>query len=168
MFIVVLSGIISLGLGVFYQQQLTNAAREAARYAAIHSATSQCPTTSWKQPNLSRLPDDFDLNNYFDCDPPDLRWPEMSAHARQKVFALNPSEVTFAACWSGYWDQAPNGYDAGPIDADGNANTSGTAPSPGSTHAQASTRWHVPHPQRPLLTTWPATWPQPMPPAPTR
>ena len=41
----------------------------------------------------------------------------MTAHARQKVFALNPSEVTFAACWSGYWDQAPNGYDAGPIDA---------------------------------------------------
>ncbi len=116
LFVVVLSGIISLGIGVFYQQQLTNAAREAARYAAIHSATSQCPTTSWRDPNLSRLPDDFDLNNYYACDPPDLQWPEMTDHARQKVFALNPNEVTFAACWSGYWDNTPNGWDAGPID----------------------------------------------------
>ena len=40
----------------------------------------------------------------------------MTAHARQKVFALNPDEVTFAACWSGYWDNTPNGWDAGPID----------------------------------------------------
>ena len=78
LFVVVLSGIISLGIGVFYQQQLTNAAREAARYAAIHSATSQCPTTSWRDPNLSRLPDDFDLNNYYACDPPYLQWPEMT------------------------------------------------------------------------------------------
>ncbi len=37
---------IVLGLGVFYQQELTNVAREAARYAAIHSATAQCPTVS--------------------------------------------------------------------------------------------------------------------------
>ena len=42
--IVMLFGIITLGIGVFYQQQITNAAREAARFAAIHSATSQCPT----------------------------------------------------------------------------------------------------------------------------
>jgi hypothetical protein len=123
LFVLVLSGIMTLGIGVFYQQQLTNAAREAARYAAIHSATSQCPTTSWKQPNLSRLPDDFDLNNYFDCDPPGLQWPEMSAHARQKVFALDASQVTFAACWSGYWDDTPNGWDAGAVDMDGTANT---------------------------------------------
>ena len=46
MLILMLMGIVTLGTGVFYQQQLTNAAREAARYAAIHSATSQCPTTS--------------------------------------------------------------------------------------------------------------------------
>jgi hypothetical protein len=120
--VIVLSGILTLGIGVFYQQQLTNAAREAARYAAIHSATSQCPTASWKDPNLSRLPDDFDLNNYYACDPPNLQWPEMTAHARGKVFALDASEVTFAACWSGYWDDTPNGWDAGPIDLDGNAN----------------------------------------------
>ena len=39
-------GIISTGLWVFYQQQLTNVAREAARYAAIHSSTAICPTAS--------------------------------------------------------------------------------------------------------------------------
>ena len=47
LFTMVLLGIVIFGIGVFYQQQLTNAAREAARYASIHSATSQCPTTSW-------------------------------------------------------------------------------------------------------------------------
>ena len=46
----VIGGIITLGIGVFYQQQLTNAAREAARYAAIHSETSQCPTRSNREP----------------------------------------------------------------------------------------------------------------------
>ena len=42
--IAALTGIITFGLGVFYTQQVTNAAREAARFAAIHSATAQCPT----------------------------------------------------------------------------------------------------------------------------
>jgi Flp pilus assembly protein TadG len=46
LFIMLLVGVIVLGVGVFYQQQLTNAAREAARYASIHSATAQCPTVS--------------------------------------------------------------------------------------------------------------------------
>lgn len=117
LFILVLSGIIIFGIGVFYQQQLTNAAREAARYASIHSATAQCPTTSWMTPALNRLPDDFDLDTYQRCDPPDLRWPQMTAHARSKVFGLNPGQVQFAACWSGYWDSDPTAhYDAPAVD----------------------------------------------------
>lgn len=123
LFTLVLGGIIVFGVGVFYQQQLTNAAREAARYASIHSATSQCPTTSWIQPALNRLPDDFEITTYDRCDPPDLRWPVMSAHARSKVFGLDASEVYFAACWSGYWDDNPTDYhDAPAIDMSDPAN----------------------------------------------
>lgn len=122
LFILVLAGIVTFGIGVFYQQQLTNAAREAARYAAIHSATSQCPTTSRLEPAPNRLPDDFDTNNYYSCDPPDLGWPMMTAHARSKVFGITASEVHFAACWSGYWDEDPTArYDA-PALSDGQPN----------------------------------------------
>ena len=46
LFLTIVLGVIVLGIGLFYQQQVTNAAREAARYAAIHSATSDCPTSS--------------------------------------------------------------------------------------------------------------------------
>jgi hypothetical protein len=123
LFIVVLSGIIIFGMGVFYQQQLTNAAREAARYASIHSATSQCPTSSWIAPALNRLPDTFELETYLTCDPPNLRWPVMTAHARSKVFGLDASNVHFGACWSGYWDEEPVDYhDAPAIAADGQPN----------------------------------------------
>lgn len=116
-FTLVLGGIIVFGIGVFYQQQLANAAREAARYAAIHSATSQCPTRSWIDPALNRLPADFELTSYEDCDPPSLNWPEMTEHARAKVFGLNPGAVFFSACWSGYWDDHPTDYwDAPAID----------------------------------------------------
>ena len=124
--IVLLMGIITLGTGVFYQQQLTNAAREAARYAAIHSATSQCPTTSWLQPNWSRIGPEIDQTTYYACDPPSLGWPEMTAHARENVWGLNRSEVRVSACWSGYWDEDPlvnpNSYDAAPRKPDGTAN----------------------------------------------
>lgn len=109
-----LGGIMTLGIGVFYQQQLTNAAREAARYAAIHSETSQCPTISNRDPHLSMLPSDYED---YDCDPPWLRWPEMTAHARSMVFGLDSSAVNFAACWSGYWDTDTNGWDAAPLKA---------------------------------------------------
>lgn len=115
---VMLAGILSLGIGVFYQQQLTNAAREAARYAAIHSETSQCPTVSNLEPHASMLPPDV---VDFDCDPPNLRWPEMTAHARDHVFGMNRAGVHFAACWSGHWDGA-SGWDAAPVKADGTAN----------------------------------------------
>ncbi|MEX0710688.1 MAG: TadE family protein [Chloroflexota bacterium] len=120
LFILTLAGIIIFGVGVFYQQQLTNAAREAARYAAIHSATSQCPTTSRLDPAWNRINDvNFDKNNYYSCDPPDLGWPIMTAHARSKVFGISASEVQFAACWSGYWDEDPVvRYDAPAINPD--------------------------------------------------
>jgi hypothetical protein len=107
LFILLLAGIIIFGVGVFYQQQLTNAAREAARYAAIHSATSQCPTRSWVTPNLNQLPVDFELDTYQDCDPPSTGWPEMTAHGRDAVFGIDRSQVFFSACWSGYWENPP-------------------------------------------------------------
>jgi hypothetical protein len=101
----VLAAIITFGIGIFYQQQLANAAREAARYAAIHSETSQCPTISNREPRENMLPPEIPD---FDCDPPHLRWPEMTAHARQHVFGLNRSGVHVAACWSGFWDGDPD------------------------------------------------------------
>ena len=94
---VLLGGIITLGIGVFYQQQLTNAAREAARFAAIHSATAQCPTTSWKEPNWSRLVLHPEINQVtYWCDPADLRWPEMTEHGRNAVWGLDRTAVHFA------------------------------------------------------------------------
>jgi hypothetical protein len=118
LFTLVLGGIFTLGVGVFYQQQVTNAAREAARYAAIHSATSQCPTSSWLEPNWSQVGDPEIDPVDQNCDPPDLRWPKMTAHARSMIWGLDTSEVHVAACWSGYW-QGETGYDAAPANADG-------------------------------------------------
>lgn len=120
----VIGGIITLGIGVFYQQQLTNAAREAARYAAIHSETSQCPTRSNRDPHASMLPTGYQEN---DCDPASLRWPIMTAHGRSHVWGLSKSGVHFSACWSGYWetdDPNPgnNGWDAAATGQDGVAN----------------------------------------------
>ena len=118
-----IGGIITLGIGVFYQQQLTNAAREAARYAAIHSETAQCPTVSNLEPRGSMLPPEVPD---YDCDPPNLRWPKMTSHARGQVWGLDRSQVHVAACWSGYWDDDPavnpNAYDAPPRQNDGTAN----------------------------------------------
>jgi hypothetical protein len=106
--VTVLVGIIVLGMAVFFQQQVTNAAREAARFAATHSATAQCPTTSNLEPPAKP-------NSYYACDPATARWPEMTAHARSKVFGVNPANVQFTACWSGYHD-SNNAYDAPPVD----------------------------------------------------
>lgn len=117
MFVMVLCGIIVLGIGVFYQQQVTNAAREAARHAAIHSATAQCPT-------VPRMPYDPQGANkplsYARCDRPDAGWPNMTAAARDAVFALDRNAIRVSACWSGYragggtgtWDAwVPGTYD---------------------------------------------------------
>lgn len=118
-------GIIVLGLYVFYSQEVTNAAREAARYAAIHSSTAQCPTVSWRDPTVPS-------NSYYRCDSPnDTRnpypWPNMTDAARAKVFGIAPTSVMVNACWSGY---VPAGSPAGtladspPTDpATGNLNT---------------------------------------------
>lgn len=111
LFLMVLIGIVVLGIGIFYQQQVTNAAREAARFASIHSATAQCPVVSHRDPDPEPM-------GYYRCDPP--QWPAMSSHSREFVFGLNPSDVQISACWSGYWTKDSNGdwsdYDAPPND----------------------------------------------------
>jgi len=106
LFVSVVFGIIVLGIAAFYQQQLTNAAREGARYASIHSATSQCPTVSNLPPDVSLLPAP---NQYFACDQPSRRWPLMLAAAQDKVFGVNRAGVRTTACWSGYWTKDTNG-----------------------------------------------------------
>jgi hypothetical protein len=95
LFVLVLFGIIILGLGVFYQQQVTNAAREAARYASIHSETAQQPTVSWRDPASPVL-------SYVRFDTPQQSWPYMTAAARRLIFGIDAQAVQVAACWSGY------------------------------------------------------------------
>ena len=101
LFFMIFFGIIVIGIAVFYQQQITNAAREGARYAAVHSATARCPTVSNRDPDVSLLPLP---NNYTPtCDPPATRWPKMTAHAQTKLFGMNAAGMQLTACWSGYW-----------------------------------------------------------------
>jgi len=109
LFIMVFFGIIVLGIGVFYQQQLTNAAREAARYASIHSATASKPTVSWFDPASQPL-------SYTRYDRPEESWPFMTAAGRRLIFGLNPNAVNIAACWSGYRINV-GGNPVGTIDA---------------------------------------------------
>jgi hypothetical protein len=103
--VTVLFGIISVGLWVFYQQQLSNAARDAARYAAIHSSSAQCPTVSHIDPQAPPT-------TYYRCDRPEDGWPLMVAAGRASVWGMNPASVSIVACWSGYVDT--NGHDAPP------------------------------------------------------
>ncbi len=119
LFLVVFMGIIVIGIGVFYQQQVTNAAREAARYAAIHSATAQCPTVSKLDPVIDPT---SGTGRYFRCDAPESLdangnpdpWPGMTNAAREKIFGLPRSNVRIAACWSGWVDDANGNFDAPP------------------------------------------------------
>lgn len=104
-FAMVVFGIISLGLWVFYQQQLSNAAREAARYAAIHSSSAQCPTVSHIDPQAPPT-------SYYRCDRPEDGWPNMVAAGRAAVWGMSPATVSIVACWSGYVDA--NGNDMPP------------------------------------------------------
>lgn len=113
LFLLILFGIIILGIGVFYQQQVTNAAREAARYAAIHSATAQCPTASTLDPR-SGAAGAFVQREYVACDRPSESWPKMTAAGRLRLFGINASGVLVRACWSGYRDNATATYDAPP------------------------------------------------------
>lgn len=96
LFLMVLTGVIVLGIIVFYNQQLTNAAREAARFAAIHSASDPfCPVAGHLTPASAPL-------GYAACDSVDDSWPRMTAFARSKVFGVNPASVMISACWSGW------------------------------------------------------------------
>lgn len=100
----VVFGIISLGLWVFYQQQATNVAREAARYAAIHSSEAVCPTSSWRDPQAPpQTYRPFPLHCDGPANPSDpYPWPRMTAHARSYVWGTDPDQVFVNACWSGY------------------------------------------------------------------
>lgn len=111
MFLMVLMGIIVLGIGVFYQQQITNAGREAARFAAISSATAQCPVAGSMDPASPPLT--YPLPG--GCDRKVDGWPKLTAHAREAVFGLPKSAVYVSACWSGYRkDTAAGAIDAPP------------------------------------------------------
>jgi hypothetical protein len=113
LFLVVFMGIIVIGIGVFYQQQITNAAREAARYAAIHSATALCPTVSTLDPQI--IDPQSGTRRYSRCDAPELLdvngdpdpWGiGMAPAARKRIFGLPSSAVQIVACWSGYTDDS--------------------------------------------------------------
>ncbi len=101
-FMLLLMSVVSLGLWVFNNQQLEYAAREAARYAAVHSTGSQCPTVSRLDPIVTNggVP--------FRCDSPENGWPRMTGAARRSVWGLNSSQVHVRACWSGYVDASIN------------------------------------------------------------
>jgi hypothetical protein len=106
--VLLIFAIIVFGLWIFYQQQLTNVAREGARFAAIHSSGAICPTSGWRDPQAPpttyrRFPLSCDgPNNPADSYP----WPAMTKQARSYAWGLNPSVVWVNACWSGY---APSG-----------------------------------------------------------
>jgi len=120
LFFMILLGVIVLGIVVFYNQQLTNAAREAARFAGVHSATAQCPVVSSLDPAGAGFTstDPITLHtaawgappSYVRCDA--APWPQMTAFGRSKVFGMNAAGVTFSACWSGY--RTATQYDAPP------------------------------------------------------
>jgi hypothetical protein len=98
----ILFGIIVLGLWVFYQQQITNVARESARWAAIHSSTAPCPTVGWRDP---QPPGVYPFP--YSCDGPanpndSVPWPAMTAQGRSNAWGLDASKVMINACWSGY------------------------------------------------------------------
>jgi hypothetical protein len=104
LFVVLLLCIITFGLYVFYNQQLQNAAREAARYAAVHSSTDPiCPTVSQLDPIGSLLPGG-PTGRYSRCDAPENGWPRMTGAARSKIWGMAPNFVSLTACWSGYVD----------------------------------------------------------------
>lgn len=122
LFLMIFFGIIILGVGVFYQQQVTNAAREAARYASISSATAQCPTTSHLDPRVGmtdaltgRTSTGLAPDSYAPCDPPSTYWPKMTAAGQSKLFGIDASNVHIGACWSGYVTASQ--YDAPPPDS---------------------------------------------------
>jgi len=111
LFFMVLIGIIVLGIIVFYNQQLTSAAREAARFAAVHSGSAQVSVVGSLDPVGIGLTSTDPVTahtaawpapeSYIRWDPPP-NWGHMTAHARSKVFGLDAAQVLFTPCWSGY------------------------------------------------------------------
>ncbi len=63
-FMLALFAVIVFGLTIFYDQQVTNVAREAARYAAVNGVEAQCPTISHDPPPAPPF-------SYYRCDPPE-------------------------------------------------------------------------------------------------
>jgi hypothetical protein len=113
LFIAIVAAILVFGIGLFYQQQITTVARESARYAAVHSASSNCPVGGWLPPAPGTVPNGAGM---WDCDSASAGWPNMTARAREYAFGLDPTLVFVTACWSGYHDTSnPSTYDAGPI-----------------------------------------------------
>jgi len=115
LFLLLLFSIITFGLYIFYNQELTNAAREAARFAAVHSSTAQCPVVSQLDPRSDMLPS---TGTYSRCDSPELGWPKMTAAARANIWGMAPNQVSLTACWSGYVDPLT-------LQRDQNASTAG-------------------------------------------
>src|SRR6266511_2340636 len=94
LFLLLLMSIITFGLYVFYNQQLQNAAREAACYAAVHSSTDPlCSTVSQLDPIGSLLPGG-PSGRYARCDAPENGWPRMTGAARSKVWGMAPNQVS--------------------------------------------------------------------------
>lgn len=111
-FLTLMFATIIFGLWLFYQQSLTTVAREAARYAAVHSASSNCPVGGWLEPAAGAVPEGAGAWN---CDAVGSGWPNLTDAARALVFGLDPSQVHVTACWSGYHDNGNNAiFDAGP------------------------------------------------------
>ena len=109
----VLVGIIGFGIAVFYQHQVTNTSREAARWAAVNSATAQCPTVSWLPAEGDRLPSS---GSYYECDPPATGWPVLRERVESVLFGIDKQAVKVAACWSSY--HQGSAYDAFPGSVD--------------------------------------------------
>ena len=102
-FMLLLMTIVVFGLFVFYNQQLENVAREAARYSAVHSTSAQCPTVSRLDPTGPNM-----ANSYFRCDAPEDGWPRMVDAGRSKAWGMSTSGISIGACWSGYVDSMGN------------------------------------------------------------
>jgi hypothetical protein len=100
LFVLVVFALIVYGLHVFYSQQLSNAAREAARFAIVHTATAQYRVVSQLDPVASLQREEYER----DGDSPENGWPQMTAAARSKVWGMSASQVSLTACWSGYVD----------------------------------------------------------------
>lgn len=123
LFALAMFSVIVYGLSLFYQQQLTNAAREAARYAAVHSVEHpSCPTVSQLEPHG---PPPL---TYYRCDTPADKWPFMTGRARDATTGISKALMHITACWSSYrGDDLPTDpeyarYDLAPHEPDGTAN----------------------------------------------